>query len=147
MGLRGTQTRGFERWARAAGRTPSRWPRAGEAGAETGLESRKPARDSDTCIASGGHRARPAPSRPAAHARALQPGRPASSPAQAHPRAGCPSRLRPLGGAPLPPRAPTPGRLTPLILFPTLGARAASYLQAGDWRRAEGLRGLNKTLA
>lgn len=146
MGLRGTQTRGFERWARAAGGTPSRWPRAGEAGAETGLESRKPAPDSDTCTAPGGHRARPAPSRRARTRPAARPpgqlARP-SSPARRLPLAPAPAG----GRSPPTPRAHTRAPHAPLILFPTLGARAASYLQAGDWRRAEGLRGLNKTLA
>lgn len=119
-----------------------------ETGAETGLESPKPAPHRGTCTSPGDYRARPSPSRPAAHARALQPGRPASSLAGAHPRAGCPSRLRPLGGrSPPTPRAHTRAPLAPLILFPTRSARAASYLRAGHWRRAEGLRGLNKTLA
>lgn len=86
--------------------------------------------------------------RPTTHARALKPGRRVGPLAEAHPRARCPSPLYPLGGAPLPPHAPT---LAPLSVSgdstPEPG-RARRLLPEGRrGRRAEGLRGLNKTVS
>lgn len=86
--------------------------------------------------------------RPTTHARALKPGRRVGPLAEAHPRVRCPSPLYPLGGAPLPPHAPTLARLsvsgdsTP---EPGLARRLLPEGRRG--RRAEGLRGLNKTVS
>lgn len=92
----------------------------------------KPAPGRSTRTSPRGCGARPAPPRPAAHARALQPVVVSASKPRLARRARCPARLRPLGGAPLPPRAPTGGSLAPpAIQLPTLGARA-SYLRAGE---------------
>lgn len=114
-------------WARRgrAKRAWWRWPRV----------TAKPAPGGGTCASPAGHGARPA-----AHARTrLAAGRRVSSTIRARPRARCPSRLRPLGGAPVPPRAPCDATPHP--------GRAPLLPEGRRRRRAEGLRGLNRTAA
>lgn len=110
-------------------------------GAETRLESSKRAPDRGTCTSPRGHRARPAPSRPVAHARALQPGRPASSLAQAHRAPAAPRACARWGALPSHPARPHTGASRAPDSIPDPG-RARRLLPAG-WRleaggRAEG---------
>lgn len=145
IGLRGPPRRRSKGRARAPDPAPSCGRGPGKTGAETRASGSRRARSPAPHV----HlplwprrTPRPAPSRPAPLRRART--RPAAGrwvgpQAEAAPRARCPSRRRPLGGAPLPPRAPTGGPLAPACeSTPTPGR--ARLLPEG--RR--GLRGLKQ---